>query len=272
LAGSTAPWAGGRVTASARCILAPNASPWTLDGTNTWLLMAPGHRGAAVVDPGPLGDGHLEAILAAAQEHAVRIDLVLLTHGHNDHSEGARELGELLGVNVRALDPAHRLGAEGLAAGDTVRVDGWAIDVVGSPGHTSDSVAFHLPHDASLLTGDTLLGRGTALVAYPDGDLGDYLESLARIREVTPVARLLPGHGPVLDAPMEAIDAYLAHRHARLAEVREVMAAGVTDARAIVEVVYADVAREIWPAAEMTVRAQLAYVEAQSRQQSDPRG
>ena len=139
-------------------------------------------------------------------------------------------------------------------------LDGWRIDVIGAPGHTSDSVAFHLPHDGSLLTGDTVLGRGTSLVAWPDGDLGDYLASLMRLRDVTPVERLLPGHGPVLDQPAAVIDAYLAHRRARLEEVRDVVAEGVTDPRAIVERVYADMPTSVWPAAEMTVRAQLAYL------------
>ena len=259
LAGSTEPWSGGPVTPSVRCVLAPNASPWTLDGTNTWLLSAPGHRGAAIVDPGPRG-AHLDAVRSAVDEADVRVECVLLTHGHLDHSEGARELGELLTVPVRALDPAHRLGDEGLVPGDAVRLDGWHIEVIGTPGHTSDSVAFHLPHDGSLLTGDTVLGRGTALVAWPDGDLGDYLASLARLRDVAPVERLLPGHGPVLHQPGAVIDAYLAHRRARLEEVRDVVAEGITDPRAIVERVYADVPTSVWPAAEMTVRAQLAYL------------
>ncbi len=263
LIGSTAAWHGGAVTPSAECVLAPNPSPWTLDGTNTWLLTAPGSSLAAVVDPGPSDEAHLAAVRALADAHGVRIAVVLLTHGHIDHSEGARAFAESVGAGVRALDPAHRLGSEGLAAGDVVRLGDWEVEVVGTPGHTTDSVSFLLRHDHALLTGDTVLGRGTSLVAWPDGRLGDYLDSLRRLRDLTAevgLGHLLPGHGPAISSPAETIQAYLDHRRARLAEVEAVVESGVTDAAAIVAIVYADVPREVWPAAELTVRAQLEYL------------
>jgi glyoxylase-like metal-dependent hydrolase (beta-lactamase superfamily II) len=265
LAGSAAPWHGGVVTDSAICVLAPNPSPWTLDGTNTWLLSAPGTRDAIVIDPGPLDESHSDAIRRAAADHDLRIRGILLTHGHVDHAEGARALADALGVGVRALDPAHRLGSEGLAPGDVVSLGDGEVTVVGTPGHTADSVSFLLRHDGSLLTGDTVLGRGTSLVAWPDGRLGDYLDSLARLRDLTEgdqVLRLLPGHGPALQQPARVIDDYLAHRRARLAEVASAVGGGLTEPRAIVESVYADVSPLVWPAAELTVRAQLEYLEA----------
>lgn len=251
------------MTDSAVCVLAGNPSPWTLDGTNTWIVTHPGARRAAVVDPGPDDDQHRSAITDRAEELGVSIDVVLLTHGHVDHSEGARTLGERLGVAVRALDPQHRLGTEGLGHGDTVRFDDWTIDVIGTPGHSADSVCFSLPHDASILTGDTVLGRGTSVIAWPDGDLGAYLDSLASLRATAEEAgalRLLPGHGPTLGDPVGVLDAYLLHRQQRLEEVRDVVAGGVVEPADIVAVVYADVPRAVWPAAEMTVRAQLAYL------------
>ncbi len=198
-----------------------------------------------------------------SQERDLRVVGVVLTHGHLDHSEGARALAESFGVGVRALDPGHRLGAEGLADGDVVDVGAWHVRVVGTPGHTADSVSFLLPHDGSLLTGDTVLGRGTSLVAWPDGRLGDYLDSLRRLRDLVAesgVRHLLPGHGPALASPDAVIDAYLEHRRGRLAEVAEVVASGVVDPAAIVAIVYADVPREVWPAAELTVRAQVEYL------------
>ena len=114
LIGSTADWLGGDVAPSATCVLAPNPSPWTLDGTNTWLVAPPGADTALVVDPGPDDADHLTRVQEAAETRGVRIVGIVLTHGHADHSEGARHLAELLGVGVRALDPTHRLGDEGL--------------------------------------------------------------------------------------------------------------------------------------------------------------
>lgn len=261
--GSTQPWSGGTVTPSAFCVLAPNPSPWTLDGTNTWLLTAPGATTAAVVDPGPRDTSHLKAVQEAAEELGLQVRSVLLTHGHIDHAEGAEAMATSFGCGVRALDPAHRLGALGLAGGDLLDMGDWRLDVIATPGHSGDSVCFSLPHDGSVLTGDTVLGRGTSLVAWPDGLLGEYLDSLRDLRhllEESASLRLLPGHGPVLGDPIAVVDAYLAHRLARLDEVRDLVDSGVTEPIDIVEIVYADVPRVVWPAAEMTVRAQLAYL------------
>jgi glyoxylase-like metal-dependent hydrolase (beta-lactamase superfamily II) len=269
-------WAGGWWGPSARCILAPNAGPMTLDGTNTWLLAAPGSSAGIVVDPGPADEGHLAAVLAAASEADAGVATILLTHGHPDHAEGAARLAQLTGAPVRALDPAYRLGSEGLADGDVVAVGGLELRVVGTPGHTSDSLSFLLAgtsgaagptgpagSGAGLLTGDTVLGRGTTLIAYPDGRLGAYLDSLERLAVlvgVDSVSGVLPGHGPVLDDPAGAIQGYLEHRRQRLAQVAAAVAAGARTPREVVETVYADVDPALWPAAELSVRAQLDYL------------
>ena len=244
-----------QVTPDAAVLLAPNPGPMTLEGTNTWVLRAPDAEGCVVVDPGPLHEGHLRAVAAAGP-----VEQVLLTHGHHDHSEGAARLRELTGAPVRALDPAQRLGdAQGLHEGDVVAAAGLELRVVATPGHTSDSLSFLLAD--AVLTGDTVLGRGTTVVAHPDGVLADYLRSLERLQELQGLT-VLPGHGPELPDAGAAADAYLQHRQVRLQQVRDAVAGGCSTPRAVVERVYADVDRALWPAAELSVRAQLHHLEA----------
>ena len=239
-----------------RLVLAPNPGPMTLDGTNTWLLNAPGGR-TVVVDPGPDDAEHLARVREAAGEVA----LVLLTHGHPDHSAGAKTLASALGVPVRAVDPGHRLGDEGLGDGEHVSVDDLLVRVLATPGHSGDSVCFVLPEAGSVLTGDHVLGRGTTVVAHPDGRLRDYLDSLNRLADVG-ATTLLPGHGPVVENAAEVIAYYVAHRRERLEQVRAAVEAGAATPREVVERVYADVDPRLWPAAEQSVRAQLEYLGA----------
>jgi glyoxylase-like metal-dependent hydrolase (beta-lactamase superfamily II) len=253
----------GPATERAVNVLAPNASAMTLDGTNTWIVSEPGSDLAVVIDPGPLDEGHLKNVVDSAERSGKRVALTLLTHGHPDHAEGAASFAELTRTRVRALDPALRLGDEGLAAGDVIRVGGLELRVVPTPGHTADSLSFHLPADRAVLTGDTVLGRGTTLVAHPDGRLGDYLDSLRRLRSLTVddgVHTVLPGHGPVLEDAQGAIEFYLAHRAHRLAQVETAVEDGHRSPQDVVAHVYADVDRSLWPAAELSVRAQLDYL------------
>jgi glyoxylase-like metal-dependent hydrolase (beta-lactamase superfamily II) len=220
----------------------------TLDGTNTWLLST--GRRTVVVDPGPSDEEHLRTV--ADNDVA----LILLTHGHPDHSAGARRLAELTGARVRAVDPRHRLGDEGLGDGEHVTVDDLVISVLATPGHSSDHVCFVLPESSEVLTGDHVLGRGTTVVAYPDGRMRDYLDSLRRLADVG-ATTLLPGHGPIVENPAEVIAYYLAHREERARQVIDAIEAGARTPREVVERVYADVDRALWGAAEQSVRAQL---------------
>jgi glyoxylase-like metal-dependent hydrolase (beta-lactamase superfamily II) len=263
-------WAGGRFGTRGQCVLAPNANMMTLDGTNTWILREPDARRSVVIDPGPLDESHLAALVEAAGDVAA----VLLTHHHFDHSEAAKEFASRMGCGVRALDPAYQLGAEGLGEGDVVAVDGLEVHVVATPGHTADSLSFVLPAEGAVLTGDTVLGRGTTVVAHPDGQLGAYLSSLDRLHalaEAQEISSIWPGHGPVIEDALGVLNFYIAHRRERLGQVEAALATlggrphpeGVASEdlpRQIVEIVYADVDPVLWAAAELSVRAQLAHL------------
>ena len=249
----------GSGTARASCLLAPNPSPMTLDGTNTWVLAEPESRAAMIVDPGPDDPGHARRVAAAVAGRGLTVEQILLTHHHDDHFGGAAELSKLVGAPVRAFDPAFRINGEGLADGDVVTVGGLEVRVLSTPGHTDDSLTFFLPADGALLTGDTVLGRGTTVLHR----LGDYLDSLDRLRGLVAdgAARIiLPAHGPIIEDPATALDFYISHRRERIAEVTAAVEAGDRTVDEIVARVYADIDRSVWPAAKGSVRAQLDYL------------
>lgn len=252
-------WAGGLISERALCVLCPNPSPMTLDGTNTWVLAEPGSDQVVIVDPGPLDEGHLQTVLDHVAETGRRVVLTLLTHGHLDHAESADRFHAMTGAPVRAFGRGH----DDLRPNELVTVGGLEILAVETPGHTRDSYSFVLPADNTLLTGDTVLGRGTTVVAWPDGDLESYLASLDRIERLTQagtVTSILPGHGPFVPDAAATVTFYLEHRAERLEQVRAAVAQGAHTAYEVVERVYSDVPRNVWPAAEQSVQAQLDYL------------
>jgi glyoxylase-like metal-dependent hydrolase (beta-lactamase superfamily II) len=262
------PWAGGSFGRRAHCYLAPNPGLMTLDGTNSWVLTEPGSSRSVVIDPGPVEDGHVDEL----DERTGDVALVLLTHRHFDHSEVAVELATRKGCPVRAFDPAYCFKGDPLVDDEVVDVDGLRLRVVTTPGHTSDSISLVLSAERALLSGDMVLGRGTTVVAYPDGQLGPYFDSIERMRGLAAsgeVTTIWPAHGPVLDDTLGTLDHYLVHRRQRLAQVEDALARlgiAVPDpdddelARRVVEIVYQDVDQSLWDAAEWSVRAQLAYL------------
>ena len=260
--GETA-WTGGQVTTRAHCVLAPNPGPMTLDGTNTWVLLEPGGTEAIVIDPGPLDEGHLQRVCRVVADAGARVTETVLTHGHHDHAEAAPRFAELTGSRIRAVGRGH----DDLADGAVLRAGGLELRVVATPGHTADSVSFALPADHALLTGDTVLGRGTTVVAHPDGELAAYLSSLDRIADLTgngEVTGILPGHGPVVPDASAMVAYYRTHRRERLDQVRQALldgAAGEDDpVEGVLTRVYAEVPREVWSAARMSIRAQLDHL------------
>jgi glyoxylase-like metal-dependent hydrolase (beta-lactamase superfamily II) len=235
----------------------------TLDGTNTWVLLEPGSTQAVVIDPGPLDEGHLAAVLQAVEERGARVAETVLTHAHHDHAAAAPRFAELTGTRVRAVGRGH----DDLGDGDVLTTGGLELRVVATPGHTSDSISFALPADHALLTGDTVLGRGTTVVAHPDGELAAYLGSLDRIRALTgdgSVASILPGHGPAVPDAAAMVEFYRVHRAQRLQQVRQALADGAADeddpVEGVLRRVYAQVPSDVWPAARLSIRAQLEYL------------
>ncbi|MEU4343671.1 MBL fold metallo-hydrolase [Nocardia sp. NPDC023852] len=247
-----------RVTPTAAVLLADNPGPMTLEGTNTWILRAPGRSDCVVVDPGPKDKPHGTAI---AEATGGEIALVLITHRHHDHTGGIDRLVELTGTPVRAKDPGFLRGSDApLVDGEVVEAAGLRITVLHTPGHTGDSVSFVL--DDAVLTGDTILGAGTTVLDSSDGTLADYLSSLDKLVEAGKGKALLPAHGP--DHPdLEPIARYyITHRQERLDQVRAALRVLGPDAgaMAVVRRVYADVDKRLWPAARSSVRAQLEYL------------
>jgi len=240
-------------------VLAPNPDVYTLEGTNTWVV---GSDPAVVIDPGPLLPAHLEEVARVAG----RVGAVLVTHDHPDHAPGALTFALQVGAPLRA----YRLeGAEHLRDGEVVEVGDVALRTYHTPGHTSDHLAFLLPTDRALFTGDTVLGRGTSFIDPPDGDLALYLRSLARLQELG-ARTLYPGHGPVILRGPEKLQEYLDHRADRERQVLAALEDGPTTIMAMVGAIYTDYPPEVHALASRSVLAHLLKLQAEGR--ADKRG
>ena len=264
-----------------RLVRAPNPSPMTFTGTNTWLL---GREAVCVIDPGPDLDSHLDAILAAT---GGRVSHIVVTHGHLDHSalapRLARETGApLLGFGgpgagrSAAMQALAEAGLEGggegidraftpdvlVADGDRIDGDGWALDVLHTPGHLGNHVCLRL--DDTIFSGDTVMGWASTLISPPDGDLTDFMTSLARLRALAP-RRLLPGHGAPVEDALARIDWMIAHRQARETAIVEALARGPATAAGLTARVYSDTPAALLPAAERNVLAHLVDLMGKSR-------
>ncbi|WP_232676784.1 MBL fold metallo-hydrolase [Nocardioides sp. R-C-SC26] len=263
-------WDGGRFGDRAVCVRADNPGPFTLDGTNTWVLREPGAARCVIVDPGPDLAEHVDAVLAEAGD----VGLVLITHHHFDHTDAVELVRERTGAPVRAVSSEWCRDADPLGDDEEIDVDGLHLRAVHTPGHTADSVSFVLPAERVLLTGDMVLGRGTTIVAHPDGALRPYFASLEKMRSLVAngeVDAVWPAHGPVQPDAGGVLDYYLAHRRQRLDGVRAALGQLGVEAgphlledealpRRVVEIVYADVDESMWDAADWSVTAQLAYL------------
>lgn len=258
-----------------RKIRASNASPLTGSGTNTWIL---GEGDVAVIDPGPALPDHLDAILATLDPKE-RVDGILVTHPHRDHSELARPLAARTGAPVFGFGPAgsgrsavmHRLVAEGLEThgegadtgfapdirlsdGESVGSAGWQVTALHTPGHMGEHLCFAAGD--TLFSGDHVMGWSTTLVSPPDGDMGAYMASLARL-QTHEWSRLLPGHGEPVADPATRIAELVAHRRQREGQIRDALASGPATLAELASTVYAGTPPSLLPAA---TRNTLAHI------------
>jgi glyoxylase-like metal-dependent hydrolase (beta-lactamase superfamily II) len=246
-------------------IIAPNPSPMTLDGTNTYLWFSPSGREVLVIDPGPLDSAHHEVIRDVVVHREAEVVGVAVTHHHVDHAESLFSTAEHYGAPVFAHSDAFPSSSyQRIEVGGSLEVGGVSLEVVPTPGHCHDHLAF-LGQGGTLLTGDHVLGRGTTVVAHPDGNLAEYLDSLERVGARS-FELILPGHGPELEGGLGAqvIDYYLAHRRERIQQVESLLGDSVDlamTARELAIGIYgASIPEAVLWAAEATTAAALEYL------------
>ncbi|MAY77182.1 MAG: MBL fold metallo-hydrolase [Citromicrobium sp.] len=252
-------------------VLAPNPSPYTFTGTQTYLVGEGADR--AVIDPGPDETEHLDAILAAAGD--ARISAILCTHTHRDHSPGAAPLAERTGAPVMGcaklviadngprLDESFDTTYEPervLSDGEAVSGEGWTLHAVHTPGHTSNHVCFALEESGALFTGDHVMGWSTSVIVPPDGDMGDYLESLDKLYSREDRV-YYPAHGAPVEKPQQLVRSMLGHRRQRERQILKVLADGPRSLPEFIPIMYKGLDPRLEKAAQMSVHAHLIHLE-----------
>ncbi len=262
-----------------RRVVANNPGAFTYTGTGVYII---GHGNVAVIDPGPLLDTHFEALKRALEGE--RVTHVLVTHSHMDHSPLAHPLARWADCRVYAGGAA--VATEGdvrMEAGDdlsfkpddivsdgwTCSGPGWTLEAIETPGHTSNHVCYALHEENALFSGDHVMGWSTTVISPPDGDMGDYLSSLEKVRDRN-FDVIWPTHGPpVTDTPARFIQAYIDHRKQREAAILERLAAGDRTIPEMVETIYADVDKRLHPAACHSVLGHMMLLVKDGRVQSE---
>jgi glyoxylase-like metal-dependent hydrolase (beta-lactamase superfamily II) len=267
-------WPTGKVEQVAplvRRLLAPNPSPFTYTGTQTYLI---GKGEVAVIDPGPDLPEHVDAIVEAVRGE--RVAAILCTHTHRDHSPASRPLAAATGAPIVGCAPL-ALEDDGpradaafdfdyapdrvLADGEALEGDGWTLRAVATPGHTSNHLCFALEGTGDLFTGDHVMGWSTTVVSPPDGDMTAYMESLALLLDRDDKI-YRPAHGPAVEKPKSHVRALIAHRKMREKQILDRLAAGEGRIPAMVETMYVGTDPRLYPAAGRSVLAHLRDMEA----------
>lgn len=258
-----------QLTPNLRRVTSPNPSMFTFKGTNTYIV---GRGNVAVVDPGPVSAEQAAAILKAVEGETV--SHIIVTHTHNDHSPGVPAIQQATGAPTygfgphgvgarrdwpfdspeggdRGFDPAHRVPDGGLIEGD-----GWTLEALHTPGHISNHLCFALKEDEVLLSGDHVMGWSTSIVSPPDGDMTHYMASLRKLLDRNETT-YYPGHGGEIADPKPFVEAFIRHREAREDQIRKCLAPGASTIPAMVEVMYADVDKNLHRAAARSVLSHL---------------
>ena len=261
-----------------RRVTANNPGPFTFFGTGTYIV---GRGEVAVIDPGPDLAEHLEAILAAIPGETV--SHIVITHHHSDHSPLARALSKATGARVwgRAVETAPIEGGIQLEAGhdafvpdipltggEVIAGEGWTLEAIHTPGHTSNHICYALKEENALFSGDHIMGWSTTVITPPDGDMGDYLRSLQAIQD-RGFATLWPTHGPPITDPAPFIEAYAAHRLDRERQILDRLAAGDRTIKAMVPVIYAAVDPRLHAPAAHSVLAHMVELVKSGRAETD---
>lgn len=266
-----------------RRVIANNPGPFTFTGTGTYVVgRKDAGAGVAVIDPGPLDDAHLKALLSTVEGQTV--SHVLVTHSHRDHAPLARPFADAVGAPILAAAAVRTVHASAtpdedddqsfsadvvLVGGERLQGDGWTLEALATPGHASNHLAFILDEENALFSGDHIMGWSTTVVAPPDGDMADYMASLDAV-----IARgfstIWPTHGAPITDPEPFLTAYRAHRLAREAQVLARLAAGDRQISDMVPMLYAGVDARLWPAASLSVWAHLIALERTGRVKASP--
>ena len=248
-------------------VLAPNPSPFTYTGTQTYLV---GSEEVAVIDPGPADPDHLAALLAAIADRPVRA--ILCTHTHRDHSPAAAPLAAQTGAPIigcaplvldddgpradAAFDPSYSPDRI-LADGEQVTGEGWTLEAVATPGHTSNHLCFALAEENALFTGDHVMGWSTSVISPPDGDMADYMRSMQRLLDRHD-AIYYPAHGEPVSNPRRLVRGMMGHRKQREGQIMRFLERnGASEISAMVAEMYKGIDPRLHPAAGRSVLAHL---------------
>ena len=234
-------------------LVAPNPSPMTGPGTNTYLV---GQDRFVVIDPGPDDELHVQNILTAMRELNGTLQAIVITHPHADHNGAVKRLSSASDAPVLGFESP-------LLDGDEIKVTDQTLQVRHTPGHIYAHLCLWQARQRLLFAGDLVAGQGTILVIPPDGNMADYFNSLKAMKAL-PTRAILPGHGPVIDEPQTVLQAYLDHRLAREQQILDRLAQGDDTAERIAATIYAD-RPEVLPIATLQVEAHLEKLRAEGR-------